>query len=171
MKKIYIIFGIIAILAILILGVIKYIYSDNLKLYKLQKKILSPVSMINYYTDKKFSKKTIIENIKYEKDIFDSETMWAKILVPTEEIDINFEKETRFYFEDQKEIELLGYEGIDFSYRRYGNGNKGDTEKMRTLNIFVMQPEGEYTRVYIYINQLGCPGSEWMGIIDLRYFD
>lgn len=154
MRKVFYL-SIILIFVILIL----YFYNDGWLPYSIQKKALSPLSLVEYYTNINFPTETIVEFSEFLNDSPDKRDECFKIvfLVPTDELSNLFREECRDYnptptFAIPSD---MSQETVDFTCSMYNTVRKWNLKTQRTIQIAVMKSEGIYNKVYISIDKLG----------------
>lgn len=158
MKKL----GIISLIVIVIVGL--YIYLKNDGIYVISNINNTELDWINKYAiyDTEFPDTTIIEEFKKEDDlgihfISHSECIHATLLVPNESIEKLVPEFARDYDLDHS-LDLRHEktdEKIQYNVWMPRTVVKWLDKTQRSILYTVMQPNDEYTRVYIFVDKLG----------------
>lgn len=150
----------IAIFIIVIIILIVLLYNDGWYIYKIQKKILSPLRLVEYYTDIKFPTETIVDKIEYKKDspdILNDEYCEATLSISANKINSLFKEEYRDYDPSHAygAPPNSDTQKIDYSCVMYNTVRRWNSKTQRTILFTVMKPENEISKVHISIDKLG----------------
>ena len=130
--------------------------------YCIQKKIMTPTELINFYTSKSFSNEMEIVNLEFGKDTqnvpkgvyYKDEYLKAELLVPVQEIDILFPTKSRIYDKSFSIFERES-ENIDFSVFQASRVERRDESTQRTIHYTIMKPKEQKVKIFIFIDKLG----------------
>ena len=144
-----------------------YLYLKNDGIYVLSNFNNTELEWINKYAthNEEFPEETVIEEFGIYDDPGDyvfghTQYLEATLLVPNDKIDVIFPENIRQY-KPNKEDYIMDLsngetdEEIQFCVWRPRTVVKWDWKTQRSTYYTVMQPSGEYTRVYVLVTYLG----------------
>ena len=158
-KYVFLVLGLLIIISLLTL----YYYNVGWIAYNIQKRQLSTLELIKYYTSIPFSNSTKIEKVEFSED---TEGEWDEylevvFLVPFSEIEYLFSERNKDYDKSSSVFERNS-EDIVFSSIIFNTVRKWNGKTQRTINFTVMKPDEEYSKIYVSIDKLGWwLSSEW----------
>lgn len=139
---------------------ILFYFNNGWIAYNIQKKQLTTLELLQYYTNIPFTNANIeIESVEFTKDTpkYMDEALKAILLVPTKEIDHLFKEEVRNYNVTSMPMRFMGDDesSVYFNIPMFQAVRRWLIKTSRSITIAVLKPEGEYTKVYVSIDKLG----------------
>lgn len=147
------------IFVVMIIAFVVYWNNDGWINYNIQKKQLSELELINYYTNIRFPDTTNIESCKFIKDTpgVTDECLKAILIIPSNEIDNLFPEKVRNYNTSFVPIKFNDNDEslVYFWHEKYNTVRKWFTKTQRSIDFAVLKPEGDHNKIYVSVSKLG----------------
>ena len=147
-----------AIVLILSVSMGIYLYIDGMILYKIQKAVLPPLKLIEYYTERKFPEGTELNSIEfYPTDPPYTEYLEAVVMIPEYAIDDLFsEKERQYDDYYRKTLPKDEQQKFSFCVHKYIVSRRLTYSIRSGMSFEVLEPETGYIKMYVSVGNLGA---------------
>ena len=143
---------------------------NSQKAYQKQKKTLSTMEMICYYTGLEFPEDSKLVSSEYLSDM--DECLESTLMVPEKEMDKVVPDSYRIYDLSgltEREIKESAIDPMDYYYQIYQSVEMKETATQRTITCIIGKPINGWCKVHVSVNCLGMHlcGSKNLGGVDL----